>query len=394
MKQASIEIELGFSNLQPIENTGFVRARCKIAYAGKNRNYSNISEEAFQKAEKTLYGCPVVGNWLEEIGNFGGHDKAMETRGNKLVMKDTTTPYGFVPQDANVSWEDVEDKYGNITKYYCSDVILWQERYPEQIEFIADNGINQSMEIMVIDGDWDDNYDYFDINDFRFVGLCLLGRDRDGGSKGQNDVEPCFEQSEVVFGLSDELSAELNDMKMAYQSIGKEDVDMKKDFEEVEETEVETKTEVEEVADEKVEDEVEEIAEESSKADDSDLVGELSSKLESLSNEFNELKAENEKLLSELESLKEFKSDVEAQEIKAKKEAIVSDYSALLSKEEIESVDVDAFDVEDLKAKFSCMYAEKSLSQVKSTKFEKKEDVIICDNKSNNKEFKKNEFAI
>lgn len=182
-------------NFETINNSGFVKGRARIAYAGKNRNGSLISNEAFENAMDSLALIPIVGNWIQEKNNFGGHDIAFEEIGNELKIVDKTRPYGVIPQNHNAQWVDVEDEYGNVKKYIECDIILWKERYESPIQKIIDGGVNQSMEIVVKDGEWESNYEYFNIKDFYYSALCLLGRDLDNNS---NNVEPCFEQAEVT----------------------------------------------------------------------------------------------------------------------------------------------------------------------------------------------------
>src|SRR5690606_5264114 len=118
------------------------------AYAGKNRNCTDIPKEAFENAMESLKLIPVVGNWIPEKNNFGGHDVALEVEGNSLKTVDKTKPYGVVPENCNAEWVDVTDENGNTKRYLECDVILWQERYPEPIQKVIDDGVNQSMEIM------------------------------------------------------------------------------------------------------------------------------------------------------------------------------------------------------------------------------------------------------
>ena len=255
-----VSMSVNFENFQPINNTGFVRGECKVAYAGKNRNYSNIFKEAFEKAQPTVFGIPVVGNWLGD--NYGGHDLIIETKGNEVIFKDATVPFGFVPQDANPRWESVEDENGNSKNYYVVDVILWKERYPEQIQFVVDNGANQSMEIMVKDGDWDENWEYFNVNDFYYSALCLLGRETDeNGNKGDADVEPCFENSEIItksFSMTEKFKKDLFAIRSAFE--GGESVTVEEKLEDfTDEVVVEDTLETEETFEEEV---VEETTEE------------------------------------------------------------------------------------------------------------------------------------
>lgn len=222
----TVEFDKNFSK---IGNSGFRRGTCKIAYAGKNRNFSDIPKEAFEKAKDSLSLIPIVGHWVgTDKGGFGGHDVAIELSGNNADFKSLTIPYGVVPQDNNPEWFDVEDENGNIKKYYKTDIVLWYDRNPEQVQFIIDNdGVNQSMEIDVVSGEWTEDYKYFKINEFEYSALCLLGRDNENPD---NSVEPCFEDSEITisqFALDkDEFKSEftlmMNELKKAYSDTSEE----------------------------------------------------------------------------------------------------------------------------------------------------------------------------
>ena len=217
----SVEFDKKFEN---IGNSGFKKGVCRIAYAGKNRNYSDISKESFEKALNSLALIPIVGNFKE--GNFHGHDVAIELEGNDIAFKTLTTPIGVVPQTYNAEWVDIEDENGNIKKYLQCDVIFWYERNKEAVQFIIDNGyVGQSMEITNISGEWTKD-GYFKIEDFEFSALCLLGTSDDS----DKNVEPCFEDAEVTisqFALNkDEFKSNftlmMEELKSAYIDIEKE----------------------------------------------------------------------------------------------------------------------------------------------------------------------------
>lgn len=195
-KLKNIRLKLTFSNeFYNIENTGFVKGRAKIAYAGSNRNQTNIPREAFEKAMTSLALTPVVGNWIGEKNNFGGHDVAYEEVGNDVVEIDRTVPFGVVPQNYNPEWTDVDDGNGNIKRYFTCDIIFWKEKYPIPVQKIIDGGVGQSMEIVPTTANWNDETNLFDIDEFYYLALCLLGRDE---TNPENTVEPCFENSEIT----------------------------------------------------------------------------------------------------------------------------------------------------------------------------------------------------
>lgn len=384
LNYASFDIK--FDNFQPIKNTGFVRGECKVAYAGENRNYSNIPKEAFENAEPTLYGIPVVGNWLEEEENFGGHDLLLETRGNKLVIKDTTIPYGFVPQDANPRWVAIEDENGNTKNYYTCDVILWYERFPKQVQFIMDSGTNQSMEIMVEDGEWDENWEYFLINEFYYSALCLLGRERDSnGNKGEKDVEPCFEDAEVVvneFGFSKDFNAKVEEMKNAFE--GGEIAEMNKT--DKKEFEIKEENKIEEVKDNK-----EQITyEKEFKA--------MTDKYDLLLVDYKALQEKYKILETEVNKLKEYKNNKESEIIAEEKAQLIKDYSLLLTEDEMSEIveKKDELSYKEIQIELSTIFSNKSLELVKEEKSKKSKDeeTIVFESKATEEKKEKNKFAI
>src|SRR5690554_7442615 len=63
-----------------------------IAYAGKNRNFSIISKETFEKMIPSLYGIPIVGEWKEEKEDFGTHGGKIEISDEGIKYIETTKP--------------------------------------------------------------------------------------------------------------------------------------------------------------------------------------------------------------------------------------------------------------------------------------------------------------
>ncbi len=217
-KVTSLKVKFN-NDFKNIVNSEFVEGTALIAYEGENRNYSDIPEQAFMDATPTLGLIPIVGNWIPEKKNFGGHDVTIEKRGGELVLKDNTIPYGVVKENHNARWVEIEED-GKVKKYMEADVVLWFGRYQEPIQKVIDDGINQSMEINVVDFEEKDN-GYFKINKFEYSALCLLGRDRDeDGDKGDNEVEPCFESASVVvnkFNMNDEFKKVYQELKFALE---------------------------------------------------------------------------------------------------------------------------------------------------------------------------------
>ena len=332
--------------------------------------------------------------------------------------------------------------------------------------FRSDNGANQSMEIMVTDGDWDENWEYFNVNDFYYSALCLLGREIDGnGNKGDADVEPCFENSEIItksFSMTEKFKKDLFAIRSAFE--GGENVTVEEKLEDftdeiVVEEALETKGIFEEDVVEETTEEVAEVTEEKSNFELShdDIRSKIFDVLNprdedgyriwnywvmevfqtyvivsdenevdkyyrfdysiseddeiSLSNKTeiflvwltqeqkDELENEDETyqlLKTEIAELREYKTNKEAEIANKQKDTLISDYSLLLTEEEIEVAitDKDSMTYSEIEVNLSKAFAMKSLQNARSKKIDKKDDIVVFESKvfENNKE--KNKFAI
>ena len=55
----SITVDYGISDYE-IVNPEFARVKVYVCYAGRNRNYSSISEEVLENMSKTIYGISIL----------------------------------------------------------------------------------------------------------------------------------------------------------------------------------------------------------------------------------------------------------------------------------------------------------------------------------------------
>jgi hypothetical protein len=190
-----------FETLNPL----FSKVKIKIAYAGLNRNNSYISKEAFEKAIPSIFHCPIIGEYNESIEDFKGHGGKLEITDSGINWVNTTIPYGVIDSDSEITWEDTEEDDGTIKSYLCATGYLWTGRYPELNDLI-ENSKSQSMEIEIESGNYTkiDDKKVYEITDFIFSGFCILG----------DEVEPCFESSEVVtYSLNkDKFKKQFNQM--------------------------------------------------------------------------------------------------------------------------------------------------------------------------------------
>ena len=192
----SIDMTAKFSNFQVI-NKDFTRCRCNVFYTGRNRNYSDITEEALQKfiARKGYANVPVVAHlFKDESGKYrvGGHDSKLILSNEGIEFVNECVPFGVIPEDCNPSMDLITERSGEQRQYFSVDIILWTHRYPiMEAAFSDDVYFNQSMELNFDEISTDG--DYTVVHDFSMSALCLLNR----SLSPDENCEPCFESSRV-----------------------------------------------------------------------------------------------------------------------------------------------------------------------------------------------------
>ena len=302
-------------------NSEFSIAKAYIMYHGDNRNNSSMSKEVVEKALPTIYNVPVIGEFIEKKEDFGGHGGKIIISGEGIEYVQTTVPFGVLPESANPRWEMITHEDGEEKEYLVADIILWSGRYKE-LDVTIEEYSQQSMEINIGKGDFNQD-GVFVIDEFEFSALCLLGL----------DVEPCFEESKIVTYSIDEFKTEMDLFMSRYKEFKNERKELVmedlKEFEvetsdevvesqETEETvaDVETEEKFEEnsnteetveVAEETVEETTEEVFEETVESDtneETQVEEDYKVLYEDLKLEFDTLKADNEKVVEELNSYK------------------------------------------------------------------------------------------
>lgn len=382
-------------------NPGISKADVKVLYLGENRNGSFINKETAMKMSETLRACPIVGAYRKDIDDFGDHGEIIHIENGEITFDCATVPYGFVAPDAKVWFKEFTDydEFGNTVnrEYLMTTAYLWTGQYPE-IERCVKEGMGQSMELdgKSIDGHWAENsesgIEFFIINDASFTKLCVLG---DG-------VEPCFEGASVEApNISDKFSKEnftttlynmMNELKFALA----ENVEKTDDSESAKEEETtdfaEKQEEVEETADEAVDfaENAEESIESTESAEvveenldqESDFSAnteeekeseeEVENTEESADNEFAEKDAEIETLKSEITSLQEKYSLLEAEaeelrsykasRISADKDALINKYNMLSDDDKAEIIaNKDSYSYEEIESKLALLYVKKNV---------------------------------
>lgn len=191
-------------------NSSFDRATLQIAYAGKNRNGSYISREAFENSIRSIYNCPIVCAYDRETDTLGGHDVELvnNTGAGEYEIVNVTTPVGVIPESAKVFWRMVEEADGTEHEYLCAEALIWKRQ--EAYRKLKEDGItSESMEINVLDGGWEQ--DTYHIYDFEFTAFTLIG------------IEPCFEGASIRFSkesFEEKLSQMMTELEYSFGTVG------------------------------------------------------------------------------------------------------------------------------------------------------------------------------
>ena len=393
-------IDLTPSDISPLVS----QCTIKVMYLGGNRNGSYIDKPTAIEMAKTLRSCPIVGAWRKDVEDFGDHGHVITIEDGEIKFACKTVPYGFVAPDARVWFQKFTDtdEFGNETEheYMMTTGYLWTGQF-EEAKKVIEEGQSQSMEIDedTLDGHWANDaksgMDFFIINDAIFSKLCILG----------DDVEPCFEGASITGGVdsnyteSTEFAHTLYTMiKQLQETIGTKEggKNMPEKPEELEETEVTTdfvatsgKTEEEEsqeetkdseakkeeetpseeakpatentvkedkeqeeqqVAEEKKEEEQTEAKKRECSLDESDSDAVTSATFA--------LEQENAALKAELESLREFKLQIENE----KKDALIAKYHMLSDEDKADIIaHKEEYTLEQIDEKLALIYVRKNV---------------------------------
>lgn len=197
-------------------NSSFVTGKLKAMYTGKNRNGSNIPDQAVTDAIPSIFNIPIVAHYMREENEIGGHDmQVVKTDNGGLKLVNLTEPCGVVTDHTKVYIERSADENGVEHDYLVLDgVVLWKRQEVVQ-HIIEDCGgvVSHSMEIDVTEGKTNKETGYFDIDKFEFQALCLLG-----------NCEPCFEGSNLSLyssaaGFKEKMEQMMSELKDSYFSI-------------------------------------------------------------------------------------------------------------------------------------------------------------------------------
>lgn len=216
MKKSKMNLKIAFSlikeKLSFSKNDSFHEAIVTIMCDGENDNGTYFSRESIEKSLWSIKNIPLVGLFKEDENNFGGHEPTYEAKDGSVDLVFNTTPFGVVHESAKQWFESINEN-GIKKEYLVSECLLWKRQ--KGYELLKEKGqFSVSMEIDVIDGDYNDDIQLYEIKDFMFTAIAILG---DG-------VRPCFDSANIkLFSKNNEYKEMMKDAKEFYNKIQKQE---------------------------------------------------------------------------------------------------------------------------------------------------------------------------
>lgn len=350
-------------------NDEFVKCTISVLSCDQIANGTKFTRDGVERAIPTLNYAPLIGYFNGEDYEGHGQEIVLSSDGS-VEFKVKTVPFGVVIKDTQ-RFQKVMKQNGEYEDYLVCDAYMWS-RYEEATKKVMENECNQSMEIVVNDGQYKDNY--FEVSDFNFEALCILGKDvtpafslakiRTTDKFSKNEFESCYQEMLESFkkysienidegGVSvDKLKEELfeeekveceneeptENVDYENEESTEEEFKKKKKCEDDSEEEFKKKKKCEDDSEEdKDEDEDEEDEEysleniEEIKAEYEKEIAELKVKVVDLDALYNESK-------TELEELRAFKAEYDKQIFESKLNDLLNKYSELRSIEGFEEI--------------------------------------------------------
>lgn len=227
-KTIRFSTDIKLSSSTNISNDEIALVDVLLCYHGENRNGSCMTKDVMTKAIPTLYGVPIIGEYIyldDGSQDFGSHGGRIIVSDDGIKFESTTIPYGFVTKEAvdNAEWITITEKDGHTQHEYLSlkGCAVWYKRMPE-VASILEKNYGQSMEITIKNYSCADN-GIMNITDFTFSGVCILGSKPSGEA-----VEPCYESA--CIGRHYELSEIKKDIKEMMEAYNKFQIKKKEEI--------------------------------------------------------------------------------------------------------------------------------------------------------------------
>ena len=397
------------------EDGNLMKVKIVVMHEKKNRNRTSFSMEAIEKAKESIKNVPILAYILRDtegnVSDFDEHNMEMRLKDSKDGFEIETyyqeKPVGVIPESCNPRYEEI-----NGVNHLVVDGYIWKS-YSNGADKIIKSSDSKglSMEIEVLDGNYIEEDDVYDITDFRFLGVTCLGDHIEQGMNGTASISKYSASANYKKALEDIY-------KEIYNLERKEDGTMEEvKIEEVVVEETETVEEVtedvitEEVAEETVEENIEEIQEEVIEEEIAETIEEtvvedtaaeeevevanefslecfasildevpetLEEVVEKISDRFKALNIELQYANAQIEELAKFKAEKDLEVLKINVEEIADKFALDMDLTELkEKVYSNEITLEGFEKELKVLFAEKVLENAKFSKEIKEEPAKV-----------------
>ena len=379
------------------DDSNLMKVKITVMHDGINYNGSKFTLQDMKRAEESVKNIPILGYVLRDtdgnLDDFDGHN--METRikdsdkGFEIETYYLEKPIGVVPESCNPRYEEIDG-----LNHLIVDGYIWKSYSNGSYKLIENSSFKGvSMEIEVLDGNWNELENVYDITDYRYTGITVLG----------DMVEPAMGDTCKIqkYSACADYKDALADIYREIYSLERKEDNMEEVKEEVvvetqQEPEIEEVVESEETKEEVVEVEdvtqTEEIVEEVETPEETEAVEEVKEESETL-DVFAELLEEvpgtlkevadmiTEKfsmINEELKTLREFKSKIDLEELKGQVDEISNKYDLDVDTTELkEKAITKDITLEQFEKELKVLFAEKVLENGKFSKNVKEEPAKV-----------------
>ena len=397
------------------EDGNLMKVKIVVMHEKKNRNRTSFSMEAIEKAKESIKNVPILAYILRDtegnVSDFDEHNMEMRLKDSKDGFEIETyyqeKPVGVIPESCNPRYEEI-----NGVNHLVVDGYIWKS-YSNGADKIIKSSDSKglSMEIEVLDGNYIEEDDVYDITDFRFLGVTCLGDHIEQGMNGTASISKYSASANYKKALED-IYKEIYNLERKEGSTMEEVT-----IEEVVVEETDTVEEVtgdvitEEVAEETVEENIEEIQEEVIEEEMTETIEEtvvedtaaeeevevanefslecfasildevpetLEEVVEKISDRFKALNIELQYANAQIEELAKFKAEKDLEVLKINVEEIADKFALDMDLTELkEKVYSNEITLEGFEKELKVLFAEKVLENAKFSKEIKEEPAKV-----------------
>ena len=362
-------------------DSNLMKVKITVMHDGINYNGSKFTLQDMKRAEESVKNIPILGYVLRDtdgnLDDFDGHN--METRikdsdkGFEIETYYLEKPIGVVPESCNPRYEEIDG-----LNHLIVDGYIWKSYSNGSYKLIENSSFKGvSMEIEVLDGNWNELENVYDITDYRYTGITVLGdmvEPAMGDTCKIQKYSACADYKDAladiyreIYSLErkednmEEIKDEVIVETQQEPEIG-EVVESEETKEEVVEAEEVTQNEeiVEEVETPEGTEVVEEVKEESETLD---VFAELLEEVPGTLKEVADMITEKFSMINEeLKTLREFKSKIDLEELKGQVDEISNKYDLDVDTTELkEKAITKDITLEQFEKELKVLFAEKVL---------------------------------